>query len=384
MIIEVNNEPNPILLACPQGIPIYDKVQVFAKNIIEPKSRKMIKLTNDDMVWVGKSENQEFQQYVGYIEDNKIQIHPVLFSGTLVQSIEKQNIDYQSKNTALEQGLTLFQQQKQTAQELGTSKSRRKMKQMETNKIQEENIAEAEAIKEIFDQKKQTLKDEIEIQKFEHEAEEQQLKVDLLPEFDDEYLIDSIIYPEDMENLDINKLQVYMTDKNEDHLKYYNPYIIQLLKTLGDQDIGQQKQKGFNQKSIHLVKLKYIEYLEILLKFQNKHTFTKGVQEISHELHIRNTDIVKRILNKFYQVTNDKQLQFNRSKFLQDKYFCYVIVLHLFIYNFKFNANELAKQLRLNIKKMTEYCKMCRCSVKSVENQLSVRFPAKSSDKKKK
>ena len=37
MIIEVNNEPNPILLACPQGIPIYDKVQVFSKNLIEPK-----------------------------------------------------------------------------------------------------------------------------------------------------------------------------------------------------------------------------------------------------------------------------------------------------------------------------------------------------------
>lgn len=39
------------------------------------------------------------------------------------------------------------------AQEFGTNKSRRKMKQMESNVVQEENIEAAEAIKERFEAK---------------------------------------------------------------------------------------------------------------------------------------------------------------------------------------------------------------------------------------
>ena len=39
------------------------------------------------------------------------------------------------------------------AEEMGTNKSRRKMRQMETNKVDEENIVQAESIKEKFTSK---------------------------------------------------------------------------------------------------------------------------------------------------------------------------------------------------------------------------------------
>lgn len=45
------------------------------------------------------------------------------------------------------------------AEEMGTNKSRRKMRQMETNKVQEENIAEAENIQAKFEEKRNEIKE---------------------------------------------------------------------------------------------------------------------------------------------------------------------------------------------------------------------------------
>lgn len=72
------------------------------------------------------------------------------------------------------------------------------------------------------------------------------------------------------------------------------------------------------------------------------------------------------ILEKFFQITKgnaEGSFNFNKSKLLKDKYINYIIVLSLFISKFEFNAAPLAKQLKLDLKKMGSYCGQCGCKV---------------------
>lgn len=78
--------------------------------LTDKKSRKIIKLSNKEMVWAGRNEPSQFNTYVGVLEGASVGLHPTLFQATLLQQIQKQNQEYQSKNSALESGLTQFEQ----------------------------------------------------------------------------------------------------------------------------------------------------------------------------------------------------------------------------------------------------------------------------------
>ncbi|CAD8171376.1 unnamed protein product [Paramecium octaurelia] len=372
--LNFTEEPNPVVIGCPQGFPNYSNIQILTKNgedISEPQTRKVIKLSNDQMTWIGRQNHISSNNFVGVHQGNTISLHPVLLQATLQQQIHKQNKQLQSRNSALEDGLTYFEQRKMVAEEMGTNKSRRKMRQMETNKVEEENIVQAESIKEKFNQKQQEIQEQLEVEKEIHQMEEAAIKEELLPEFVKGnvpvfqiYNVRSIVSEEDMELLDTSKLQVFVSTKREDTLHHYHPQVIQIAQGL----IFDNKTK--------LTILKYLEYLNILFKFQFKQQFqNKNAQNIAHELGIYNHKLVTPILEKFYQATpgqGENVFNFSRSNFLKDKYICYIIVLHLFIHKFQFDIIPLAKHLKLDIKKLIMYCKECGCTVtKNNEKQIA-------------
>jgi hypothetical protein len=111
--------------------------------------------------------------------------------------------------------------------------------------------------------------------------------------------------------------------------------------------------------------MKYLIYLDALMKFNFNNRFqVNNLEEISQQTGV-SSELTRGILSKFYQATvqNDNTTQYVRSFSMKDKYYCYMIVLALFIWNFQMNASQFAVALKLEPKKFSQYAKECGCTV---------------------
>lgn len=82
--------------------------------------------------------------------------------------------------------------------------------------------------------------------------------------------------------------------------------------------------------------MKYLIYLDALMKFSFNQRFqVSNLEEISQQTGVP-IELTRGILSKFYQATqqNDNTTLYIRSLSMKDKYYCYIIVLALFIWNF--------------------------------------------------
>lgn len=184
--ITVEEHPNPLLLTFPQNIP--QRLSLLSVELLEQekslKPRKAVLIRGDHVTYMGRAASaDEPQLMLGMLEGDAIRLFPAWGQFTMQQYLHKQMGTNKSlvEQNAGETQLSHFQQQMQVAEEMGTSKSKRKMRAMvrcvtdahfsqETNRVQEENISHATQIQELFTSKKDELKEKAQSDQHEQEA----------------------------------------------------------------------------------------------------------------------------------------------------------------------------------------------------------------------
>lgn len=97
--LRVKSKRKAAIITCPQGIPNYESA-----DLLEDEARKVLRLTNDQMVWAARGEQR--QGYLGVLSDARVTLYPLILEGTLEQLVRKQQTKQESKNSS--EGLTNF------------------------------------------------------------------------------------------------------------------------------------------------------------------------------------------------------------------------------------------------------------------------------------
>ena len=334
------------------------------------KKVKVLKGENDKLVY--QSRSLVGQKYVlGIQKEGKQEIQ--LISLDEVFNLEpktKRQIDtnLQINTNIAKSGLSVREQKENLVKDLGTVKAQRKVKQQQSNQVKEENISSAVQITEMMKQKSGNLQEKILLEKQQEDQELENEKRSFLPDFNTQsddptkiYRISSIVSKEELESIPYEQYLVAVKSGTIGKLtermdRYVRSLFVDHLRTI--RDLG-------NRRKEESVLIRYMIYLDALLKFNFHQKFqVANLEEIALQTGV-SSQLTRGILMRYYQATlqNDNTTLYVRSLAQKDKYYCYLIVLALAIWNFSMDATEFAIALKLDPKKFAQYAKECGCTV---------------------
>ena len=229
-------------------------------------------------------------------------------------------------------------------QEIGTKKSRKILNQMKNKVIEEDKIKSASEIKKIIKLQAGEFKEEIQAKEAEQFAKEWERKRAFLPDFNLSaksaaklYNLRSIISDEDDSEL-------YLDNLDEGYNLHY--YISNLYDAY-DWDAMKDKAR--------VEKKKQLLYLNYLIKMKKLKKIDKPLEEVSESLGIPMT-ILRSMVDKFYEPIKVKKgeqsagkgVKFSKTKALDLRLICYILILNLIIRDFKINLKPLMKVLKID------------------------------------
>lgn len=229
---------------------------------------------------------------------------------------------------------------------------------MKNKIISESKIQSANDIKQIIKLQSGVYMDEIETQNLEEFQKEWNRKRTFLPDFNLSaksaskiYNTKSIISEDDYSELYINELF------NE---RVTLPYITDIVNAHGftyTEEGGQEVTIDEDEKTKKLndTKKKNILYLNYLIKMKRLKKVSKDLMEISESMKMP-LNIIQSILDKFYQKlkTTDGSdgcgggVKYSKTKALDIKMTCYIMVLNLIVNDFKVNLKPLMSVLKMD------------------------------------
>lgn len=210
-------------------------------------------------------------------------------------------------------------------------------------------------------EKAEILEKEHDQQEKSHEQNELNSKREFLPDFNLQtteaskiYDLHSIISHDEWSDLTI-KFALRIIKKQDTTIrepKYYTDYVFEKLSKF-DEIFAKSAKININSK------IKILLYLDILLKMFRYRVVFKSPEEVAKETSIKPVFLFT-ILSKFYRKnavpgSDGQRFKYNRDKTMDDKLICYIIVLALIFYDFKFDALELMQTLKLEKIKYFRY-----------------------------
>ncbi|KRX00499.1 hypothetical protein PPERSA_08892 [Pseudocohnilembus persalinus] len=372
------NEVNPLIVTFQKSIPnseLMEQLEFQLFQQAQPRKKKqqyLVSENHEKFDYIGKSNisQQPTKYLVGVMsEDNKGQmdIYDVDGCFNLVQSLKSdKNLEKIDSNIA-KADKNIWDMKQSLVANMGTKKAQRKVQQMLNNMIDENKISSKAQMQELLKVKSASLQNKLENEMEEVKKQEENSKRQFLPEFDmlatepsKIYDINSIISKEEFENIKCEPIMAALKKKQ---------------KNQGDDQLIQLT-KPFNEfiskyKASTSYILKYLMYLDNLLKFAYKKQLTKAsLEEVAQEVRV-DAIFAKHILAKYYQATPqaENKMLYLRSPQLTDKLICHIIVLGLFAFGFKMDVSYLGLVLKLDQKKLISYSKEIGCTVNIKENK---------------
>lgn len=129
--------------------------------------------------------------------------------------------------------------------------------------------------------------------------------------------------------------------------KFLSRFVVQELEEV------KNKTKVFKGAVSFTTRLKYLVYLNWLLKFLEMRAIHKDHDKLCEEMRMHQNNL-KSILSKFFIASNKDQedkVVFVRNSMLTDKLICYILVLALFYGDFEFDATTLIANMKIEPKK---------------------------------
>lgn len=224
---------------------------------------------------------------------------------------------------------------------------------MKNKIISESKIQSANDIKQIIKLQSGVYKDEIETQNVEEFQKEWNRKRTFLPDFNLSaksagkiYNVRSIISEDDYSELYISELYkpgiaIHYVRTIMESLSYYNK----------EGETNQELDE--DQKKTQDAKKKQILYLNYLIKMKKLKKVDKDLTEVSESMKMP-LNLIQGILDKFYEQGKSEGqgvgqgIKYSKTKALDIKMTCYILILNLIICDFKVNLKPLMNLLKMD------------------------------------
>ena len=348
------NTARPILTSFPQNVP--DKKDETSYEMLMKRKTATLRSVDSEIPQVGKFKKQadSVKYAIGYIDEGKktINLLEILHSFSINRLLEN---DKKTELIGLNTTSSGMEHREMITQEIGTKKGKKILQQMKNKVIKEDTIHSAPEIKELMAQKAEEMQKDIEMNTTSYFQKEYERKKEILPDFNLSaksagkiYSLDSIIPPSETQFINTAMLE------NE---KFINQYTKNLKQS--------QTWEGSSQEaSEHKKKLLF--YLNCLLTFFKIKRIELPLQEIASSSRTP-LEIAKSIVQRFYEPTKksgeSEEVAFIRTKKLDTKLTCYIIILVLMIDGFKTNLSPLMATLRIDEDRISLLARELGCTI---------------------
>ena len=218
--------------------------------------------------------------------------------------------------------------------------------QKKNKTIDEARIRSATEIKQIIKMQAGEFKEEIETKEAEDFQNEWNRKRAFLPDFnlsartpDKIYSLKSLIPTQDQALLDVSNFEDF----------YLHHYVRNLMEAFNWQVMDAETAQNKKQQLL---------YLNYMIKMKKLRKVNKPLEELSESMGVP-VEIMKSFIERFYEPIKLKDglkgagggVKYSKTKNLDTKMVCYILILNLIIMRFKINLKPLMKVLKLDEKK---------------------------------
>lgn len=362
-------------------------------------SKTIIVGQNDIMEYKGKSfthDNLDKMQTSDYIvgildkETNKIKLVDVAHLYTLGQRAKNANT-YTPAQENLFKGVEYYDHKHELVSVFGTKKAKQRMQQLKNNVVEEDTINTAKQMNKILKQEVLTLMQD------EENKDEVIDPESVLPEYNPEAQSSDDLYnryliiPKEINDF-IKFKELYKAAKAGEDLKKefqrsndravkidssakantndYHNLTIYSMKYLVEQEKS-------NEKVQHLkFRVRASIYLTYLVKFYKFPRIIKQTPKEVEESSNIPKEITERLLNTYAEITtaqgegkSKRKFHYSKTKKLQDKLLCHIIILMLMIYDYQIDVKWIINALKIEFAKLVKYLRTISCTPRGVKSK---------------